>query len=239
MVMGRPELRGREVSVYAPSKKHLIRWKEEAKNLNLPLSGWIADLIECAIEETGKNSSSSARIKTSDEINRLRKENVELKQENKRLIAQVQEVGDAFKKSRTSPSWSVMEHLNDGSRWKWEELVKGSKTVVRRDVTLTTRANWVIVDAMTGKEEGITGTNEPGKADIIKFKDKLLYTSVKILSKDIASKTLIIRPSDKAGAYDSESRINQAEMVSNTLEQLENLGLVESNRLGWRWIKNK
>jgi hypothetical protein len=63
----------------------------------------------------------------------------------------------------------------------------------------TVRARWVIVDASTGKDQSLRHDGEPTEVDLKQFKDSLGYSSVKIIRKDAACKTMTVQPVDKAG----------------------------------------
>jgi hypothetical protein len=71
--------------------------------------------------------------------------------------------------------------------------------VVGGAAVAATRVNWVIVDGASGKEKRMDHTNEPTEGDLKRFKDSLGYSSVKIIRKDAACKTMTVQPVDKAG----------------------------------------
>jgi hypothetical protein len=220
MGMARPGLKGRQFTIYAPSREDLKKWKELCKPMTL--NGWIMEMIERGVEEI---SNPAAKTRSSDNINDLRKEILELKRENKRLVARISEIEGAFKSSRIQSlelDQNVVEFLKKGG--------------ILKSVASVPPNQWTIVDAISEKEKRFE--HEPNESEITEFKDGLGYTSIKIILKDDANKTLIVRPSDRVGGMDiNEIKIRRAKIVSSTLDQLENLGLARNTRVGWRWTK--
>jgi hypothetical protein len=220
MGMARPELHGRQYTIYAATKADLLKWKELCPPMTL--NAWILEAIERFVEEID-NPSLHHLSGRSEDINTLRRENAALKEDNQRLTARINEIEKTLKIPRITPSQlDTVEFLKKGS------ILKSSESVPRD--------YWTIVDAISGKEKRFE--SEPNKSDITIFKDSLGYTSIKIIQKDDASKTLLIRPSDKAGGLDiTEIKIQRAKNVSSTLDELESLGLVENIGGGWKWIR--
>lgn len=179
-------------------------------------------MIENSIEEIDNPSGSPKGH--SEEINRLRKKNIELEQQNKKLVKRIGEFEDAIRTRPSHPDQNVVKFLRNGGILQSATIPGGS---------------WVIVDAFSHKEKQTDG--EPSEADVREFQRELMYTTIKVISRDITNKTLIIRPRDSAGAVDDNKiiediGIQRAKTVSYTIEQLENLGLVESTRRGYKWI---
>jgi hypothetical protein len=218
MSMARPELHGRQYTIYAATKADLLKWKQLCPPMTL--NAWILEAIERFVEEID-NPSLHHLSGRSDDINTLRRENAALKEDNQRLMARINEIEKTLKIPRITPSQpDIVEFLKTGSILKSSESVPG----------------WSLVDVISGKEKRFE--HEPNESDIIEFKDALGYTSVKIIQRDAESRIITIRPKDKAGGLDiAEIRIQRAKNVTSTLDQLEGLGLVENIRGGWKWIK--
>jgi hypothetical protein len=215
--MARADFRGRQISVYARSPDDVPRWKQLAKPMTL--NKWILEAIESQIREIG----GSPKARSAPDKDTLRRENLELKEENQRLTARISELEKILKIPKITPQLDrrVVELLKTGS------ILTSSESVPY---------DWSLIDAITGKEQRFE--REPDKSDITRFKDALGYTSVKIIQRDAENKIITIRPKDKAGGLDiTEIRIQRAQNISDTLYQLENLGLVKNTRVGWRWIK--
>jgi hypothetical protein len=210
--MARPSFKGRQLSLYARSIEDVERWKKICKPSTL--NGWILELIDRELEKD------APATKIGTDINVLRKENLDLKQENIRLKARVTEIEKASKIPAPSPlDPNAVEFL-------------ASRGVIK---SAAQSYWWLIVDAITGKEKRI---ESPSKEEITKFKDSLGYTSIRIIEKDDASKTVVIRPRDRAGGLDlMEIRTRRARNVSSTLEQLEAMGLVKNTQRGYVWTK--
>jgi hypothetical protein len=216
--MARPELHGRQYTIYASRKEDLIKWKELCPP-TMTLNAWILEAIERFVEETDSDPilHPSPRRGGAD-INAFRRENAALKAEIERLTARLSD----FEKRR--PLLPLNPKLKGF-------LEKGGTVKSAGSVDY-----WTIVDKFSGDETYID--HEPTEDDIIKFKDGFGYTKVKIVENDTANKTLIIRPSDRAGGMDiSEIKLRHAQGISRTLNELENLGLIEFKGGGWKWIK--
>jgi len=219
--VARCELKNRQYTIYAKGDGDLARWKTHCPT-TMTLNGWLVELIENSIEEI-ENPSGSPKGH-SEEINRLRKENIELELQNKQLAKRIGEFEDAIRTRPSHPDQRVVKFLQNGGILQSATIPGGS---------------WVIVDAFSHKEKQTDG--EPSEADVREFQRELMYTTIKVISRDITTKTLIIRPRDSAGAVDDNKivediGIQRAKTVSYTIEQLENLGLVESTRRGYKWI---
>ena len=215
--MARPELNGRQYTIYAATKADLIKWKQLCSPMTL--NAWILTAIDRFVEELESNPVlHPPRRKGGADINALRREIVALKEENQRLTTQLSDFEK--RKPLSSPNPKLTEFLKKG------EILKSAGSV----------NYWTIVDNISGKETFVD--HIPTKDDIIEFKDRLGYTKVKILDEDTANKMLVIRPSDRAGGIDiAELKLRHAKDISHTIEELENLGLVEFERGGWKWIK--
>jgi hypothetical protein len=138
-------------------------------------------------------------------------------------MARISELEKILKTPKITPQLDrrVVELLKTGS------ILTSSESVP---------CDWSLIDVITGKE--MRFEREPDESDITAFKDALGYTSIKIIKRDAENKILLIRPKDSAGGLDiNEIRIQRAQNISDTLYQLENLGLVKNTRIGWRWIK--
>jgi hypothetical protein len=68
--------------------------------------------------------------------------------------------------------------------------------------TAAPRTRWVFVDAATGKDMTVPHEGEPTEADLKRFKDSVGYSSVRIVRKDAACKTITVQPVDKAGSLE-------------------------------------
>jgi hypothetical protein len=215
--MARPELHGRQYTIYSATKEDLIKWKQLCPPLTL--NAWILTAIDRFVDEIESNPvlHPSPRQGGAD-INALRREIVALKEENQRLTARLSEF--ERRTPLTQPNPKLTEFLKKG------EILKSAGSV----------DYWTIVDSISGKETYVD--HVPTEEDIIAFKDILGYTKVKIREKDAANKMLVIRPSDQAGGIDiNEIRLRHAKDISHTIEELENLGLIEFKSGGWKWIK--
>lgn len=71
-------------------------------------------------------------------------------------------------------------------------------TMVRDGETLGNDNQWTLKSAMGGDSQMFD--TEPTKVQVIAYKTELGYSTVKV-SRDAASKTITLRPIDKAGAY--------------------------------------
>jgi len=79
--MPNEDYKGRHMDVYFPSEKFLERWKARAKAAKLPLSSWVFETVEHAIDDSASTSVREvAKENTSmrDEARKLRQENEHL-----------------------------------------------------------------------------------------------------------------------------------------------------------------
>ena len=114
--MARADLKNRQFTIYARHDGDLSRWKDHCPS-TMTLNGWLVELIELGIEETAKTRPKNIY---GEEINQLRKDNLELKQENERLSARVHEVESIYEKSRQiypHLDKSVVDLLLRGGTW--------------------------------------------------------------------------------------------------------------------------
>lgn len=217
--MARKSLNARQFTLYAKADGDILRWKE-LRPSTLTLNGWLVELIESSIE--GGQDMRAPRTKLNDEIARLKKENLETKLENERLLIRVNDLEHA----RTSIQLdkSIVDYLKNGGVIKYP-------TPQRSRPSSTITGDWVILDLISGKTKATT--SEPSEDDLLAFKDALHYTTMKIVSKDTGTRTLTVRPSDSAGAgVDGDDHA-----MIDTLTLLEDWELIEHIRGGWRWAK--
>jgi hypothetical protein len=80
--MARPDTRGRQLLLYFDTCEDLERWRKLAEPY--PLAKWVRLTIEKAITEK------PIRTKSSDEIDALKKKNLELERENEALTARLE-----------------------------------------------------------------------------------------------------------------------------------------------------
>lgn len=217
--MARKSLNARQFTLYAKADGDIPRWKELCPS-TLTLNGWLVELIESSIE--GGQDMRAPRTKLNDEIARLKKENLETKSENERLLARINDLEHA----RTSIQLdkSIVDYLKSGGVIKYP-------TPQRSRPSGTVTGDWVILDLISGKTKATT--SEPTEDDLQAFKDALHYTTMKIVAKDAGTRTLTVRPSDSAGAGDD----HDDHAMIDTLTLLEDWELIEHTRGGWRWVK--
>jgi len=111
----RPEFAGRQATIYLDTHRDLERWKKLAKSSTLTLNRWVIETVEAAIETPRESRSGD-----SNEVNQLRKENLELKQANERLAARLSEVEEVYEKSTQIHSHldkGVVDLLLSGDSW--------------------------------------------------------------------------------------------------------------------------
>ncbi|MGD0953934.1 MAG: hypothetical protein ABR985_16345 [Methanotrichaceae archaeon] len=95
--MARADLKCRQYTIYAHHDKDLSKWKDRCPP-TLSLNSWIVELIERGMEDE-KIAARSKSSSNSDELNRLRRENLDLQQANERLAARLSK----SKRSTKSP----------------------------------------------------------------------------------------------------------------------------------------
>jgi len=108
----RPEFKGRQATIYLDTHADLVRWKKLAKPNTL--NRWVIETVEAAIEAPRPKSSNG------EEINQLRKENLDLRQEVERLAARLREAEEVYEKStQIHPQLDkgVVDLLRSGGTW--------------------------------------------------------------------------------------------------------------------------
>ncbi len=124
--MARKDIRGRDYTIYLPTKEDLLRWKALAKPTGSNLSHWIFEMVELAIE----NRPSTPKVDT-DELNKLRAENQQLKAELERLrtwqasIFKISETKDTFHPMPFGKA--VINLLKRGGKWSSIRITKELK----------------------------------------------------------------------------------------------------------------
>jgi hypothetical protein len=116
--MARADLKRRQFTIYAHHDKDLCRWKDRCPS-TLSLNAWLVELIERGMEDEkiGTRLKSSSN---SDELNRLRRENLDLQQANERLAARLSQVEEVYEKStQIHPQLDkgVVDLLRSGGTW--------------------------------------------------------------------------------------------------------------------------
>jgi hypothetical protein len=120
--MARREVQPRQFTIYFNSREDLERFKKIAEPYTL--NHWIMLTIEKAVEKP-------IRTKSSDEINALRKENHELRQENEVLTARLEKTKakevDALLEKAKGPMQldkEVVDLLRSGGVWSSTRIIK-------------------------------------------------------------------------------------------------------------------
>lgn len=93
--MARPGLKNRQYTIYARDDADIPRWRELCRPLTL--NRWILEMIERGIEDRSK-----IRTTDTEELNSLRKKNLELKQESEILKMKLQEKEEIEKLQATT-----------------------------------------------------------------------------------------------------------------------------------------
>jgi hypothetical protein len=121
--MARPDVRGRQLTLYLESREDLKRWRKLAEPY--PLSKWIRLTIEKAITEK------PIRTKDADEIDALKKRNLELEQENEVLTTrlektQAKQVEILLEKAKGPMQLDkeVVDLLRTGGVWSSARIMK-------------------------------------------------------------------------------------------------------------------
>lgn len=188
--MARREVRDRQYTIYLPSHEDLDRWRTLSKPYTL--NHWIVEMVEKGIEEVPKS-----KMKSSDEINALRKENLKLKKEmailEQKRVREVEEILERAKEPMPLDK-KVVDLIRAGGYWPSARIIKELKITAEKEIV-----------------------EEP-------LHDELREES--ILTRRVYS-------SERATVSNS----GRAKVISSTLEQLENLGLVENTWKGWIWRK--
>jgi hypothetical protein len=125
--MARAELKDRQFTIYAPSKDALKRWKQLCKPMTL--NSWILELIERGIEEI---ESAQPKTRSIDEINTLRKDNLELRKE----VARLQREVAAIPERSEEPSFDtgVVALLRTGGIWSSTQIIKELNSSFRNEI---------------------------------------------------------------------------------------------------------
>jgi transposase-like protein len=239
----------REQFTFYAEAEDIAEWKERAKPY--PLNRWIREVIRQHLE--GGNHSRSAGSDHAEEIAALKRQNTELLDENKRLSAQLNNQQSpavvAFDDDTEELLREVVSTIRSGRAWSSAQVIKKFVPPVKtrmmtKDVEerinriVGVHDNWVIVDIVSEKKKQMT--SEPDEDEIKAFKDSLHYTSVRVVKRDIANKTLVIRPKDSAGMDDrNEDIINlmRVKAIGRTLNELESLGIIRNIASGYVWNK--
>jgi hypothetical protein len=131
--MARREIRDRQYTIYFPSKDDLERWRKLSRPLTL--NHWIMLMVEKSIEDE------PTKTKSSDDINALRKENLELKKENKVLEAKleqnrVREVEGLLEQARGPMPLDrhVVDLLRSGGCWPSARIIKELKITAEKEM---------------------------------------------------------------------------------------------------------
>jgi 23S rRNA pseudoU1915 N3-methylase RlmH len=125
MARPRPKVGQRQFTLYFRSVEDKKRWRELSKPYTL--NKWILLTVEKALE-----SPAPSRTKTTDDINALRKEVVDLRKENESLAARLdqiraREVEDILERSSNTPmrmDKHVVDLLRSGGYWSSTRLIK-------------------------------------------------------------------------------------------------------------------
>ena len=132
----RPEFKGRQATIYLDTHADLVRWKKLAKPNTL--NRWVIETVEAAIEAPRPKSSNG------EEINQLRKENLDLRQEVERLAARLREAEEVYEKTAHtihSPQLdrNVVDLLRSGGTWTspkiTEQLLTADKDTYKKFFT--------------------------------------------------------------------------------------------------------
>jgi len=117
--MADKKFRGRQFTIYAPTSEILEIWKQRAKAVNCSLNQFIFEKVE-------SEERSPAIKPDTDELNRLRAENQELKAEIERLRSWQ---SNLFKIDKTKDTFQPMpfkqaliNDLRDGGYWTSEKI---------------------------------------------------------------------------------------------------------------------
>jgi len=208
--MARKELNRRQFTIYTTTDGDIARWRSCCPK-GTTLNRLIIEAVETFLEGETADQSTAQVKKLHHEIAELKKKNEELEKSNQDLLA--------AGKTRSSLHKPTIEYLRrDG-------IIKSPRNVP---------GQWAIVDMITDKYAHFD--HIPDETDIKNFKHDLGYTSVRV--QKIEDNTIWIRPSDQAGATDiaSDIELQYNRAVRDTIEQLEELGLVECVRGGgYKW----
>ena len=141
MFMARSDLKRRQFTIYAHHDKDLSRWKECCPP-TLSLNSWLVELIERGMEDE-KIAARSKSSNNTDELNRLRRENLDLQQANDRLAARLREAEEVYEKTaQIHPQLldrGVIDLLRSGGTWTspkiTEQLLIADKDAFRKFFT--------------------------------------------------------------------------------------------------------
>jgi len=210
--MARKELNRRQYTIYATTDNDINRWRGRCPK-GTKLNRFLIELIENGLLDQEEPSNQSAQVnKLRCEITELKKRNLELEKRNQDLLA-------AAKTTQSHLHKPTLVYLNRNG------IIKSPRNVP---------GQWAIVDSITGKYVHLD--HMPDENDIKEFKRGLGYTSIRISS--IEDNVVTVQPSDKAGATDIVGEIESQyfRAVRDTIEQLEELGLVVCGRGGgYKW----
>jgi hypothetical protein len=127
MYMARASMRNKVVTLYLPTEADVKRWQALAKTKRCSLSRWTFELVELALE----NRPPPGPTTDTDELNRLRKENSDLKTE----IDQIKQLNYSLRLSQAASAYlathealtfeqKVKATLQKGGIWNGEKLGK-------------------------------------------------------------------------------------------------------------------
>jgi len=181
--MARSSLKGRQYTIYVHRDEDLADWKKLCPS-SMTLNGWILEMIEKGIDVIEKRS--IPRINDTEELNALRKENLELKKENEVLAARLhqKEIQDALEQSQKPLQLDkqIVDLLKTGGFWPSTRII----------------ANLINHGEM----------------------DDAAYTPTAL---------------EERVMKNANSKRRKA--IKHTLQELEQLGLLELTPRGWKWIK--
>jgi hypothetical protein len=117
--MARPELKGRQFTIYANREEDLRKWKELCPPMTL--NGWILEMIEKGIENR------PPRTNDTQELNDLRKKVQELTKENEMMAARLhqREILDALERSKGPMQLDkqIIDLLKTGGCWPSTRII--------------------------------------------------------------------------------------------------------------------
>jgi hypothetical protein len=140
--MARADLKRRQYTIYAHHDKDLSRWKDRCPP-TVSLNSWLVELIERGMDDE-KIAARTKSGSNTDELNRLRRENLDLQQANERLMARLREAEEVYEKTAHtihSPQLdrNVVDLLRSGGTWTspkiTEQLLTADKDTYKKFFT--------------------------------------------------------------------------------------------------------